>query len=188
MQEIFSQNPVYLILAIFGTTLYLLKMLLFIISGDGDIDSDGVDFEGDFADDGGAAFSLVSTQSILAFLMGAGWIGLAAQREWHLNDFASLVAAVLFGSIMMIFSSYITFQIKKFNYIPKTNLKEAIGTSGRAYTNIPAKSEGIGQVEVTVGGKQQIMQASSVDGAIKSFESIKVVEVDDSGNLVVKKS
>ena len=184
MEEVFSQNPVYLILAIFGTTLFLLKMLLFLMVGD----ADGADFEADTIDTGGAAFSVVSTQSILAFLMGAGWIGLAAQREWGFSDFKSLLAAVFFGFLMMLFSSFLTFKIKKFNSVTKVNLKDAVGSTGRAYTNVPAKGKGIGQVEVTVGGKQQILQASSADEAIKSFDSVKVVDVDDSGNLIIKKS
>ena len=66
-------------------------------------------------------------------------------------------------------------------------MKEAINKTGRAYTNIPAKGDGIGQVEVLVGGKNQILQAFSSGEKIKAFESIKVVNVDDSGNLTVEK-
>ena len=186
MKEIFSQNPVYFVMAIAGTLLFILKMILLVFSGDGDMELDG-DIDTEHAD-GGDSFSLVSTQSILAFFMGAGWIGLAAKQEWSLNDMYSVIAAAVFGFLMMLFSSLITFQIKKFNHIPKIDIKEAIGKTGRAYTNIPAKGEGIGQVEITVRNKQQILRASSKDKAINSFEAIKVHDVDDSGNLIVKKS
>ena len=191
MQEVFSENPVYFLLASVGTSLYVLKMLLLLISGDGDsgdIDAGDVD-TGDGDDlDGGESFSLVSIQSILAFFMGTGWIGLAAEREWYLSTMASLLCAAGFGFVMMYFSAYITFKIKKFNSNPRTNYKSAIGNIGRAYTNIPAKGEGIGQVEIAIEEKQRILQASSLNEAIKSFESVKVISVDDSGNVVVEKA
>jgi len=98
------------------------------------------------------------------------------------------MASTGFGFVMMLFSAFLTFKIKKLNSIPRVNIGEAIGKTGRAYTNIPAKGEGVGQVEITIGGKQQIMQASSVDEAIKSFDGVSVVSIDDSGNLLVKKS
>lgn len=183
MKEIFSENPVYLILAIVGTSLYLLKMIIFVFVGS----DDGGDFDSDLDATSGDSFSLVSTQSILAFFMGAGWIGLAAKREWSQEDLPALLIASGFGFLMMLFSSFLTFQIKKFNYTPQSNPQEAVGKKGRVYSKIPAKGEGMGQVEITVGGKQQILQASSADGEIQSFESIIVKSVDDSGNLLVKK-
>lgn len=188
MNEVFSQNPIYFTLAIAGTLLYVLKMFLFSIGGDGDAGSDLSDVDrGVDGADGGESFSLVSTQSILAFLMGTGWIGLTAKRDWQLDDMVTLFIATGFGFIMMLFSSFLTFKIKKLNSTPEVNIKETIGKMGRAYTNIPERGEGIGQVEITVGGKQQILQASSIAEAINSFDNIKVVDIDDSGDLIVQK-
>ncbi|ATH09115.1 hypothetical protein BIY24_14530 [Halobacteriovorax marinus] len=188
MTDLFMQNPVYTVMALAGTILFFIKILLLFFGGDSDFDTDlDIDMNGDHID-GGDTFSIVSIQSILAFFMGTGWIGLAAIHEWKLTNGQSTIAAALFGVIMMLFSSFITFKIKKFNSIPKVDIKEAVGKVGRAYTNIPSKGQGVGQVEVTVGNKQQILQASSVDEAINSFDGIVVVQVDDSGNLLVKKS
>lgn len=181
MSELFSEHPFYFIMAAVGTTLYILKMLLFFVTGDSDGD---IDTTSDF--DGGDNFSVISTQSILAFLMGAGWIGLAAKKDWMLNDTYALAAAVGFGIVMMFFSAYLTFKIQKFNHTPTIDPKSAKGEIGRAYTNIPAKGEGSGQIEVSFGGKQQIVNASSTGEMIKAFQPIVVVKVDDSGNFFVK--
>jgi hypothetical protein len=186
MNEVFNQNPAYTILAILGTVLFVLKMALFLIAGDGGAEADLTDGGGIDGSDGGDSFSLVSTQSILAFLMGTGWIGLAAKQEWMMDDLPALLVAVGFGTVMLLLNSFLTFKIKGLNSIPVVNMKDAIGKTGRAYTNIPKKGAGIGQVEITVGGKQQILQASSSSDPIKSFDSVIVESVDDSGNLIVK--
>ena len=47
----------------------------------------------------------------------------------------------------------------------------------------------MGQVEITVAEKQQILQAmNSSEEAIGAFHAVKVTEVDDSGNLIVEKA
>ena len=122
--------------------------------------------------------------------MGAGWIGLAARQEWMWDNWKSLGAATVFGFMMMLLSSWLTMKIKGLNSTgAEFNVKEAVGKTGRSYTKIPAKGDGMGQVEITVSGKQQILQAMNVsDEVIDAFHSVKVTEVDDSGNLIVEKS
>ena len=185
MEEIFRQYPVYFIMAVAGIALYLAKLILFLVSGDGDGDFDAMETE--VTDLGGAAFSLVSIQSILAFFMGTGWVGLACVDEFGYSPGKSLVIAAFFGFLMMLLSSFLTFKIKGLNHNSKVDYQKAVGVKGRAYINIPVKGEGVGQAEVTFSGKLQIIQAVSVDGLIKSFTPIEVVEMDDSGNAVVKK-
>jgi hypothetical protein len=185
MSSLFSSNPVYFVMAIAGTLLFLLKLAFMFIGGGADIDGE---FDGDLEGDvsGGDTFSLVSVQSILAFFMGAGWIGLAATLEWRLGQMQSVLAASFFGFLMMLLSSFLTMKIKSLNTVQKFDIKKAVGISGRAYTKIPEKGAGIGQVEITLQGKQQIMQAMSTGNAIESFAAVKVVKVDDSGNLIVE--
>lgn len=188
MEVAFSQNPVYTLMAVGGSALYLIKIILLLFSGDSDGNiTDDITDEIDHID-GSESFVFVSVQSVLAFFMGAGWIGLAAIHEWKLNDWYALGASVLFGFLMMLFSSFLTFKIKKLNSIPKVNLNSAIGKMATAYTNIPAKGEGIGQVKIILDGKQQILQAMSTSEKIDSFTGVLVEGIDDSGNLLVKKS
>ena len=81
-------TAVYLIIAVAGTLLFLIR-LAFTYFGGG-----GGDFEvdGDFDTDG--AFTFFSVLSILAFFMGAGWMGLACRLDWGLGRLpSSLIAA-----------------------------------------------------------------------------------------------
>lgn len=194
MKMVFQLNPVYFVMATVGTGLFVIKMILLLFSGD---DASGIDSTdtGDISDasghtDGGEAFTLISIQSILAFFMGTGWIGLAARQEWMWDKWKALGAAAAFGFVMMLFSSWLTMKIKGLNSGGATfNPQDALGKTGRTYTRIPAKGEGMGQVEITVKDKQQILQAmSSSEESIDAFHAVKVVEVDDSGNLVVAKA
>jgi hypothetical protein len=187
MQEIFQENPVYSAMAFLGTIIYIIKMILLLVGGDMDADSDLTTIDDGVDMDGGTTFSLISIQSILAFFMGTGWTGLAALYEWELDSLATLGTAVGVGFIFLVMSAFLTFKIKSLNHVPKINLKDAQGKTGRTYTTIPAQGEGVGQVEVTVGGKQQILQAMSSGSKIESFTAVKIDQVDDSGNLIVSK-
>lgn len=187
MNEAFNNEPIYTILALLGTTLFLLKtVMLFVGSDDGGSDLDGADLDDPSHVDGGESFTLVSVQSILAFFMGTGWIGLACREEWMLDGMTSVFIAAGFGFMMMLLSSYLTMKIKSLNATPNNQIdSSAIGLTGRAYTNIPEKGNGAGQVEITLNGKQQIIQAMSASESIQAFTTVKVVNVDDSGNLTV---
>lgn len=190
MTEAFNNEPIYTIMALLGTLLFLIKMVLMIVGGDTDTDIDA-DVDGLELDDashvnGAQSFTLVSIQSILAFFMGTGWIGLAARQQWGMDSMTSVFAAAGFGFLMMLMSSYLNMKIKGLNATPMNRIdKRAIGLTGRAYTDIPEKGNGAGQIEITVNGKQQILSASSEQAAIKAFTSVKVTFVDDSGNLTV---
>ena len=103
MEEIFSKYPAYCLMATLGTSLFILKLVLFIFTGDGEeIDST-------------ETFSFLSIQSILAFFRGAGWAGLASKIEWELSSMLSIVASVVFGFLMMLLSRFLSFK----KYRPK---------------------------------------------------------------------
>jgi len=185
MQEIFSTHPAYFLMASLGTGLFLIKLLLFLFSGDGE----ATDFEDAEHIDGSETFSLLSIQSILAFFMGTGWTGLAAKIEWGMTNFQSLGVSFTFGFLMMLLNSYLSFKLKKLNTAPrKTDYQEIVGHKGRAYTHIPPKGEGMGQVEITLEGKQQILQAISEEESIPAFSPVKIISIDDAGTLLVIKN
>lgn len=186
MSAIYTENPVFFFMAAIATVLYLVKILLLVFGGDssdGDL-SDSSDLDTHHAD-GGATFSLVSMQSILAFFMGTGWIGLAAKREWGLTNLEAVLIAAGFGFLMALLSALLTFQIKKLNSKPSFDMSSLVGKKGRAYTNIPEKGHGFGQVEIAINGKLQIVQAQSSGEPIRSFVSVQVESIDDSGFLTV---
>ena len=181
----FSDATVYLVMGIIGTLLFTIRvsmMLIFGMHGGGDFDM--------HADAGGAGhgsgFGLFSLLSIIAFMMGAGWVGLAARTDWHLGQVQAAFAACGFGFTLMFLSSLTMWQMKKFNVEGKYDVQATVGRTGRVYLAIPAKGEGTGQVEMNVDGRRAILTAKSSSKRIDSFTTVKVLEVQDSEIVLVE--
>jgi len=187
MIEAMNAFPIYSGLAIFGSVLFIVKLLMMFVGGDeaGDFDDGAMETDHSHGTD---SFALLSVQSILAFFMGTGWLGLACRSEWKMDAIPSAVLASSFGFGMMVFTSYLLMKMKSLDGSPSNTIgANAIGLRGRAYTDIPPKGKGMGQVELTVNERQQILQASASSGKkIPAFSTVTVTKVDDSGNVVVE--
>ena len=172
---------VYLIMALIGTTFFVLRLLLALfLGGDGDIDAG---MEAAAATD--ASFSFFSLLSILAFFMGAGWMGLTCRVDWELSSLASAASAAGFGFAMMSLASGLMFYARRLNQTIEYDLNTAVGKTARVYMTIPKKGEGRGQVEVDVSGRRKVLEAVSRDDKFSQFTSVRIDSVRDDGTLVV---
>lgn len=172
----------YVIMALAGTALFLIRLGLAAIGGDaGDADLDVSSLGGD----SDAAFSFFSALSILAFFMGAGWMGLACRLDWGVGQVGSALAATGFGAVAMGVSSGLMMFTRRLNAEATVDLRSAIGRTARVYLSVPAQGEGHGQVEVTVSGSRKIVRAASNGAALPSFADAVVVDVQDDDCLIV---
>jgi len=174
----------YTILAGVGTLLFLIRLVLALFFGDG---GDGGDFDADVDAGSDAAFTLFSLLSVMAFIMGAGWMGLAARVDWDLRRAPSALLSVGFGILMMLFASGLMYLARKLNREVQYDVRTAIGKTGRVYLTLPARGKGEGQVEISVSGRKKVLRAISSDKEIKAFADVRVVEVRDDETLVVEK-
>ena len=180
---------VYFFMATSSSLMFSLRLglqLFFGLDGGGGDDFDFESGEIDAHVDSTGAFSLFSLLSILAFFMGTGWMGLTCRVSWEIGPMYSAFAAAGFGFALMMMSSGLLFVVKKMAQESKYDVKSAVGATGKVYSNIPAKGEGFGQVEVNVSGRRKIMNASSTGDAIESFTAVKVVASGDDETLVVE--
>mgnify|MGYP001024304503 CR=1 FL=1 len=173
----------YVVMALSGTALFLIRLGFTALGGDAD---DGLFDVSEMGGDSDAAFSFFSSLSILAFFMGAGWMGLAGRLDWGWSQGASALAASGFGLAAMGVSSGMMVLTRRLNSTPEIDPTSAIGHTARVYLPIPARGEGHGQVEVTVSGRRKIVRAASNGLALGSFEDAVVVDVQDDGCLVVE--
>ena len=173
---------VYLIMALLGTTFFILRLAIALFfGGDGDMD-------GDLADAGGGdgAFNMFSILSILAFFMGAGWMGLTCRIDWDMNSMASAAAATGFGFVLMIMASGLMAFARKLNQAVEYDVGTAIGKTANVYMSIPMKGDGKGKIQVAVSGRLKTMDAVSIGPPIKEFSSVTVISVRDDGTFIVE--
>jgi membrane protein implicated in regulation of membrane protease activity len=168
----------YFVLATSATLLFILKMIFFSFLGAdadvGDVDVDGGD---DMAQHNGA-FSFVSLQSILAFLMGFGWIGLAGIWEWHLGKITTFLVAFAAGAGCMALSVWLMFQTKKLNNIHENSIYNALSKTGRAYTRFAPS--GSGQIQIELNGRISTINAiNNKKEEIAAFDAVQVVAIKD---------
>lgn len=180
----FTDSTVYFTMAMVGTLFFILRMITLLFGG-----GDGGDFDLDHADGveshpGG--FSFFSILSILSFLMGAGWLGLACRREWGLSAPISALSAGGFGFLLMTFSSFGIYQMRKMNQSGSYDVKNCIGSIGRIYLKVPAKGQGRGQIEISVDGRRKILPAVSASTEIASFAAARVVGVQEDETVIVE--
>ena len=171
---------VYSAFALIGTILFVLRLGFSVFGG---VDSD-FDLEVESGTD--ASFGFISALSILAFFMGAGWMGLACTISWGMGHVVSAFSAAGFGMLMMSLAAGMMFGLRKLTKEAHYDLNTAIGRTAQVYLTIPAKGKGRGQVTVTVSGQQKVLPATSDGKEIKAFTAVKVVAVEDDGSLVVE--
>ena len=171
---------VYAILALAGTALFALRLAMMFLG----FDSDASDLDTDGLEGGG--FPIFSLLSITAFMMGAGFAGLAAQVEWGLGSGASAAVAGGFGVFVMLLAATLMFFARGLDSSPSVDPKVAVGKTGSAYTTIPARGAGAGQIRINVGGRSDIAEAISAGPEIAAFADVRVTDCRDDGVYTVE--
>ena len=169
----------YAAMALLGTTLFILRLVAAMF---GDILGEfGLDLEADTDN----SFTLFSLLSVMAFIMGTGWMGLACRVDWGLSRPLSVVIAVGFGVLMMVISSGLMYVARSLNKTVTYDLETAVGRTAHVYRTIPERGAGHGQVQVTVSGRLMTIDAVSDAGHLDAFTDALVVGTRDDETLVV---
>lgn len=209
MNSLLRSEPLFFLSAAISTLLFLGSFIVLLLGGDhghGDAgagadlgDVSGLDGSVDAhvgdppaadgsADahhlDSAASFKLFTTQSILAFFMGFGWLGLACRSEWHLPYVVSVGIALTFAVGLMFFTAYLMSQVYRLNVVRTRNLYRTLGDEARVYLTIPEK--GVGKVQAVIDGGLKTVDAVSKSGKIEQFKEVEIVGVEDQSTLIVR--
>ncbi len=170
----------YLVLALVGTILFTIKLVMALTGSDLGIEmADGDELE---HGDSTSHFELLSYQSILAFVMTFGWSGLAFSREFGLGNEVSFILAFLSGVSGAFISAGSMYLLQKLNHVPKYE-KPKVGDIGRAATAIPANREGLGLMSINNNGRVEELPVLS-DEQIPMHSLVSIV--DNETQIVVK--
>jgi len=149
----------------------------------GDLGGHDADFDHDSP---GHEFRLLSLQSIAAFAMGAGWMGLAALRILGLEFGVAALIGVACGVGLAWMLAWMLRSMMKLQESGNISLRETVGEHGTVYVQIPPAGQGSGRVTVTVRSRQREYNAVQ-HGAefLASHTGVRVIDVDASANALV---
>lgn len=165
---------IYYYLALFSTILFILKLAIFtFVGGDSEVVSD---FNTEVDTD--ISFNFLSSQAIISFFMGFGWMGYAGLHQFAFTHLENFIIAFTVGLVFMFTTAFLMFSVKKLEKKVKKDKTTAIEQVGRAYTNFEPKGQG--QVEIEINGQLSVVNASNnTEDHIKAFDLIRVVKVCD---------
>jgi hypothetical protein len=182
-------NTIYLICAVAGGTVLVLRLLLMLIglqigADHGDVPPDlDMNIDADSGDHGvGGEVNYLSIQSLSGFftmfgLVGMGLLQIQATQLW------SLVGALAAGIVTAWASGMIVLTMQRLQSTGTMVISNAIGQQGTVYLTIPERGTGI--VNVTVQGALRQFDAISESGEkIPTGEIVRVNDIS-AGNLLV---
>jgi hypothetical protein len=204
MASLLESEPLFFLSASVSTLLFLGSFVLLLLGGDhGQLDgsasahlgdaSAGTDLGHGAAGHGSAdahhldsatSFKIFTLQSILAFFMGFGWLGLACRLEWHLGYFLSTSISALFGASLLLFTAFLMSQVYRLSAVRSRDLYQTLGDHAKVYLTIP--EHGKGKVQAVVDGTLRTLDAVSKSGRIEQFKEVEIVGVEDQSTLIVR--
>jgi hypothetical protein len=185
--------------AVLGTGLFLLRVGMMLLGlgthdlhfdvghagGMGDLAHAG-GHGGDVHTDTGHAFTVLSLQSIAAFLMGFGWGGVAAMQGQGWTPATSTLVAVLCGVAMVWLLTLLLKGAADLQSSGTIPISAALGVEGDVYLTVPPRGRGLGQVRVVVRDRQRIYNAVAESGTdIPSQSRVRVTAVNPDNTLTV---
>ena len=178
-----SSDLVFWSSALFGTTLFVLRLLMFILGLGDDADSVEHDHAGVDGDDvshhATGSFKLLTMHSISGFFMMLGWVGLACVHQLSFSSGAAALIGLAAGLLVMVLTALI-FRWARVLTSPGTrfDIRNTVGLTGTVYQQIP--TGGQGKIHVVVDGVTRELLAQSADCLVlPSFSQVTIQAVVD---------
>jgi len=170
----------FLVCALIGGVLLVMRLLLMVIGFGGD--SDSLDLHHADTDVG---FKLLSIQGITAFLTMFGLVGFSVLRGTSLGATVAVMAAMIagLGSAWIIGRVFIA--MLGLQSSGSVGIAQAVGCTGTVYSNIP--KQGSGSVQITIAQRLREFDAVSENGEeLATGTSIKVTRIAGSALAVAR--
>ncbi len=181
-------DRVFLICTLIGGLLFIARGVLGLF-GLGDHGADGgVDLSmADLTEGADLSFKVLTLQGITGFFLIFGLTGLALHRGSRVGELASILGALVAGAAMVLLLAKLTQMMQGLHSSGNIDMRQAAGQSALVYLTIPHR--GTGQIQISIQGRSRIVDAmSKEDEPIKTGERVEVVEVVNSGLMLVKRA
>ncbi len=176
--------------AIVGTAVFLIRLVLMLVGGaagdlDFSVDHGAADLH---HGDPGDALKILSIQSLFAFAMGFGWVGLGGLKGGGWGFTPSLLAGVAGGVGMVWLLGLLLKGVHDLQSSGNVAIDAAMGREGDVYATIPAGGQGRGQVRVTLAQRQRIYNAVTEGEELPSNTRVRVTKVNQDNTLTVARA
>jgi membrane protein implicated in regulation of membrane protease activity len=172
-------------IGIFALGVVAVQMLMTLIGFDSD---GGFDVElGEM--DHGSGVGLFSSQTLGAFFLAFGWVGVAALKN-GVSVFWSSAIAIACGGAAMVAMLVMLRAMLKMQAKGNLDYSSVIGHEGTVYVTIPGGDEdGGGQIQINIQGRYTTASARKESiGALKPGQRVRVTGVNGPASFVVEAS
>lgn len=176
--------------AIVGTAVFLIRLVLMLVGGAASDLDFSVDHAGADAHHGdpGDALKVLSIQSLFAFAMGFGWVGLGGLKGAGWSFTPSVLAGVAGGVGMVWLLGLLLKGVHDLQSSGNVAIESALGREGDVYATIPGNSGGRGQVRMTLSQRQRIYNAVTEGDELPTSTRVKVTRVNQDNTLTVARA
>ncbi len=181
-----DQAPWFAVPALLGSGVLVLQLIMGEIGGDGALDLD-LDLDIDTnADHPGAEFGILSIQSISAFFLGYGWVGLAAYRFLDVGFTGAAIIAIIAGIGVAWLMVWLLRTFLKLQNNTNVSIHQAVGLEGEVYATVPPSGTGRGEIILVINQSQHNYFATQ-DGVdpIPTRTRVRVTNADSASNTIV---
>jgi membrane-bound ClpP family serine protease len=127
---------------------------------------------------------MISIQSVTAFFMMFGLVGLTLRKEANSGQALAILGALAAGVASFWFIAKLIELLRRLQSSGNVHLVNAIGQEGSIYLTIPAG--GVGKVQAVVQQRLKHVDAVARDGeAIPTGERVTIVGIGPDSTLVV---
>ncbi len=193
-----SNALLFTVPALIGTLVFVLKLGLMLIGGDGgdgDVDID-VDVDADLdigadasealeSGDSTAAFTYISIQGVAALIMGFGWGGLIGMFTLEWSVLPSVAAGLGFGFFLMWLLSMLFRAIFSLQGSGNIHIRDTLGCEGSVYVNVPGAGQGMGRVRLIISERARIYRASTEGETLPTNTRVKVAKANRDNTVTV---
>jgi hypothetical protein len=177
------ERTIYLILALTGSAILVIQVLMqvFGLAGDGDFtgshDVGHVDGGGDHgagSHDGSWFFGVISFKALIAFAGLFGLTGLALMDSGVGPAMRALISTAV-GVAGMFLVAFLMRGLTGLTSSGTLDLRNALGASGSVYLRIPARGQGVGKVTLEVQGRSIQLDALTDGEALPTGARVQVI-------------
>lgn len=151
---------------------------------DTDVSSGHTGHEGTLGSAG--IFSLFTLRNFINFFLGFGWGGISFApviQSRTLLVLTAIVSGLLFVTVFVFLFRALMKLEKNGNF----KIQDCVGHTASVYLRIPARREAAGKVQVSINGSVHEINAFTDGDFLPTGSRVKIVQIIDSGSLLVEK-